>query len=93
MVFLANLVVPKIDGHGWESCSANQFSRFRIHGIAIIVKYLDLHAEARGLNFTTPNWQNWHTSHEARNNICAATNGGQMYVNFDFFVDVIKTLR
>src|SRR5690606_5302712 len=66
---------------------------FPDYPLAGLVPYLHGHAQARALQFATPDRQQWVAEGEAGDDIGTAGDGGQAQIAFDVAIDIVEALR
>ena len=92
VVLLPSRVGPEVDRLAGESLGADQLALFAAHRLAIVVKYVDRHAERAALDFTAIHRAQRAAHHETGNDIGTAGDRGQADIFFDVFVNEIETL-
>ena len=92
-VFLAVGIVPELHRHRGERHGADQLAL--AFGERLAVRRIDVHrhAEAGRLDLALPHRRGRIAEHEARHDVGAARDRGEVHVGFDVAVDVFEAFR
>ena len=91
-VFGAILIVPKPDWHRGKSLGADELALAFAQRVPLLVPHVYGHTETRTLNLPRINRRCRITQHEARHDIRAARNRGEMHAVADRLIDPSKGL-
>ena len=86
-------IVPKAHRHRGKRPGADQLSRLADHRLALLVPHLDRHAEPAGLQLAAPDRRDRVAEREARHDVGAAGDRGEVQVLLDAPVDEVEALR